>query len=439
MPFRANQVWPARVIILPVFFIIITLIKPEAFAEIRTIIATGEYRMGDNDTRTDAKRLALLDAKRLALEQAGTYVESITEVKNFILTREEISAYTAGIVEVIEQETQDTIEGATQVVRVKVSAQIDTDVVTRQIDMLRMNIMAKEELLRIRAEKDQLQQLLDMQTRELSALQSKAQLDEATRERQRLLGKTEADALVTKALTALSAAGGTLITGASTAQGRDRARALGNEALRLDPTNSNAHLILGFAFVEEKQYSKAVDEYRMALKILMARKAPPEKLAGPRFMIGYALWNQQPRGVPSDEAIQEMRIGTRLDPKNAEYRKVLISALKAKGDWNGALSEYRMAARLKPEDPPFDPYLITLDLVDAGKWDEAFAKWSHYEGPYEGPRPLDYLYLGRFLQRTGRALAAAWAYQKVLKFAQETPGYDGLIKEIKKELAELEK
>ncbi len=27
--------------------------------------------MGDNDTRTDAKRLALLNAKRLALEQAG--------------------------------------------------------------------------------------------------------------------------------------------------------------------------------------------------------------------------------------------------------------------------------------------------------------------------------------------------------------------------------
>ncbi len=53
-----------------------------ASAEIRTISATGEYRMGDNDTRTDAKRLALLDAKRLALEQAGTYIESITEVKN---------------------------------------------------------------------------------------------------------------------------------------------------------------------------------------------------------------------------------------------------------------------------------------------------------------------------------------------------------------------
>ncbi|MGH8694473.1 MAG: hypothetical protein ACREVM_09645, partial [Burkholderiales bacterium] len=54
-----------------------------ADAEIRTITATGEYRMGDKDTRTDAKRLALLDAKRLALEQAGTHIESITQVQNF--------------------------------------------------------------------------------------------------------------------------------------------------------------------------------------------------------------------------------------------------------------------------------------------------------------------------------------------------------------------
>ena len=68
-----------------------------AVAEVRTLTATGEYRMGDNDTRTDAKRLALLDAKRLALEQAGTYLESVTEVKNLQVSRDELRAYTAGI------------------------------------------------------------------------------------------------------------------------------------------------------------------------------------------------------------------------------------------------------------------------------------------------------------------------------------------------------
>jgi hypothetical protein len=82
-----------------------------ADAELRTITATGEYRMGDNDTRTDAKRLALMDAKRLALEQAGTYLESVTEVKNLQVSRDEIRTYAAGIVEVKEQAASSKLEG----------------------------------------------------------------------------------------------------------------------------------------------------------------------------------------------------------------------------------------------------------------------------------------------------------------------------------------
>ena len=113
-----------------------------ADAEIHTITATGEYRMGDNDTRTDAKRLALLDAKRLALEQAGTYIESITEVKNLGVTKDEIRSYTAGNVEVTEQATRSALEGE----RVDVTVKIDTAVVTRQIGELRNNELAREEL-----------------------------------------------------------------------------------------------------------------------------------------------------------------------------------------------------------------------------------------------------------------------------------------------------
>ena len=74
--------------------LIISLV-PAVRAEVRTITATGEYRMGDNDTRTDAKRLALQDAKRLALEKAGTYIESLTELKNFAVSKDEVRAYTA--------------------------------------------------------------------------------------------------------------------------------------------------------------------------------------------------------------------------------------------------------------------------------------------------------------------------------------------------------
>ena len=145
-----------------------------AAAEIRTIASTGEYRMGDNDTRTDAKRLALLDAKRLALEQAGVYIESITEVKNLDLAKEEIRAYTAGIVEVLEQATRTMMEGESTVVRVDVKTKIDTDVVARQIDALRKNEDVRTTLLRAESEAIKLRKELGDKTHELTGAKSRA-------------------------------------------------------------------------------------------------------------------------------------------------------------------------------------------------------------------------------------------------------------------------
>ena len=71
-------------------------------AAIKEIEASGRYQLGDNDSKLDGHRLALMEAKRNALEKAGTYVESITEVKDYQLTRDDIRTYTAGIVEINE-------------------------------------------------------------------------------------------------------------------------------------------------------------------------------------------------------------------------------------------------------------------------------------------------------------------------------------------------
>jgi hypothetical protein len=177
---------------------------PQAAAELRTITATGEYRMGDHDTRADAKRLALLDAKRLALEQAGTYIESITQVKNFDLTKEEIRACTAGIVEVTEQATRITLEGETTVVRVAVTVNIDTDVVVRQIDALRKNETVKAELLRAREEADRLRRERDALQRELAAAKSKPEVEALAQKRRKALTGADVFALLAQALIALA-------------------------------------------------------------------------------------------------------------------------------------------------------------------------------------------------------------------------------------------
>lgn len=119
----------------------------EGRAEIKTVEATGRYHLGDNDTRLDGHRLALMEAKRNALEKAGTYVESITEVKDFQLARDDIRSYTAGLVSV-EETTEPKWEMIKQTLRVTVNvkASVDTDDVTQRIAALRKDKEATREL-----------------------------------------------------------------------------------------------------------------------------------------------------------------------------------------------------------------------------------------------------------------------------------------------------
>jgi hypothetical protein len=216
---------------------VIVLSSSPAWAEVRTITATGEYRMGDHDTRADAKRLALQDAKRLALENAGTYLESITEVKNFQLGQEEIRAYTAGIVEVTEQQTRSVMEGETTVVRVDVICRIDSDVVTRQIDALRKNETAKTELLAARKEADRLRQENEALRQSLAAAKSKTEIDTLAQKRSEVLTDQDVNSLLAQAWVVLGGSGVGFFTGTSSAAGRARARTLIEQALALDASN----------------------------------------------------------------------------------------------------------------------------------------------------------------------------------------------------------
>ena len=69
-------------------------------AETQTITATHTYVMGDNDSRNDARQLCFLEAKRKVLEQAGSFIQSSSEVRNFELTKDQITSYSAAVLSV---------------------------------------------------------------------------------------------------------------------------------------------------------------------------------------------------------------------------------------------------------------------------------------------------------------------------------------------------
>jgi hypothetical protein len=166
----------------------------------RVVTAAGEYRLGDHDTRMDATRMAVEAAKRQALEQVATYLESVTEVKTLDVTRDEIRSYTAGIVTVLDQRTTTRLEDGAVVVQVDLTAEVDPEQVILAINALREDERAAQELAALRMESDQLRQRLDAANQALASANTSEQVHALTRQRQQLLDQMQADALVAQAL-----------------------------------------------------------------------------------------------------------------------------------------------------------------------------------------------------------------------------------------------
>lgn len=266
-----------------------------AVADVRTLTATGEYRMGDNDTKTDAKRLALLDAKRLALEQVGTYLEGVTEVKNLSVTKDEIRSYTAGIVEVVEQATRTTLEGETTVVRVDVTVKVDTAVVMKQLGELRKNELAKEELVRAKAEADLLRKELDEKNKQLAALKG-GEAETAVQQRQLVLARADANELLAKTWQVPAGAKDDIVTKAKTPTAEEQAkyRAILETALKLDPDNPWVHFKLGYLYHSEGNLDAAIREYRTTIHL------KPDA-ARPHLALGRALVAQGKKQQGAEE------------------------------------------------------------------------------------------------------------------------------------------
>jgi hypothetical protein len=68
-------------------------------AETKTFIADATYTMGDGDTPAYAEAMALQQAKQNALEQAGTYIESYTKIRNYDLMVGELRSVAGGILQ----------------------------------------------------------------------------------------------------------------------------------------------------------------------------------------------------------------------------------------------------------------------------------------------------------------------------------------------------
>ncbi|MBI4514661.1 MAG: hypothetical protein HY699_02445 [Deltaproteobacteria bacterium] len=175
-------------------------------AAIEEVEATGRYHLGDNDSKLDGHRLALMEAKRNALEKAGTYVESISEVKDFQLTRDEVRTYTAGILEVTEEgEPKWQMVGSNLEVTVKVKVRVDKDDVARRLAAIRENKEAAAQLKEAGAKtKENERKIADLNRQLKTAKKGSPKAKQAQESRAKALADLDASALKAHAAVARS-------------------------------------------------------------------------------------------------------------------------------------------------------------------------------------------------------------------------------------------
>jgi len=241
-------------------------------AEIKTYTHTVKQAFGGSQSPDDARIAAIAKAKREALEKAGTYLESLTIVKNSMVEKDEILALAAGVLkaEVISQRNYATEDAFGIIVIVKVD--VDTSILEERVKKLLQDRGLLEKYQRIKKrEKELLAKIavLEEKYRKLQNLseQSQTQKREAIKDQfHETAQKLTAVALQQKAIG--------LVT--EEKHDPDQALELLTQAIRLDPYYAEAYWFRGVVYDEIGKHKLAMEDYNQALKLQ------------PSFALGYS-------------------------------------------------------------------------------------------------------------------------------------------------------
>jgi TPR repeat protein len=133
-------------------------------AEVQTLTATHTYVLGDHDSKEDARQRCLLETKRKILEQAGVYIESESEMRNFDLTKDTITSFAAAVMQIKDTKENFGFENGHMNMTLTTTAQVDLDEVHKQLAARHVDAsvrddvaMQKERLKRLEAQLEEMQ------------------------------------------------------------------------------------------------------------------------------------------------------------------------------------------------------------------------------------------------------------------------------------------
>jgi len=347
-----------------------TFLQPfSAFAEIKTITHTVQQPFGGSQSPDDARTAGIARAKREALEQFGTYIESTTIVKNSQVDSDEILALTAGVtkVEVVKQKNYTDGNGFGLEITVKVD--LDTSVLEKSLKRL---LDDRSSLKELKASREREMKLL---TR-IAKLEKQNRLPEKTKQQEDdlIIGFEEtsnglsAVALYDKLMystihnnnlhvldipqiinslsevirldpTHYEAYANRGVFNSLQDKNQEAIKDF-DQAIRLNPTYSTAYLNRGESFFALKQYQPAITDFAQVIRL-----EPKEAWAYARRGKTYIALEQY------QQAIQDFNFAIHLDPKLAFAYTGRGRAYILLGLYKEAIKDLDKANKIDPKLP----------------------------------------------------------------------------------------
>ena len=316
--------------------LVLILIPSISRAEIKVFTHTVNQPFGGSQSPDDARIAAMAKAKREVLEKAGTYLETLTVIKNHEVEKDEILALAAAVLkaEIVSQKNYAK-ENAFGIV-IKAKVEVDTSILDKRV----------KELLQDRSLLDKYK---DNQKREKKLL---ARIKELEKENQKLkslprkVQKQKRETIknqfkiATQGLTAselYNKAYGLVKDGKYTDP--DRAIEYLSKAIRLDSKYAAAYNDRGIAWRDIDNYDRAISDYDKAVKL------------NPRYAKAYtnrgSLWAHKGN---YDRAISDYDKAVELRPRYAAGYFNRGAAWTLKGNYDRAISDYDKAIELNPRD-----------------------------------------------------------------------------------------
>ena len=291
-----------------------------SYAKTVTYVKEYTYQASELDSKLSSRTIALEQVKRLLLEELGTYLISEAVVKDFELTKDQISSLTAGILmTVILEEKWD---GKTYFLKAKITT--ETDELIKSIN-------------NVRRDQEQSKNWEEMRERTEKALREIERLKKETGNVKEEKARQEEFAKVVNELYAMDWFKKGYVLRYNAKKNQEAMKAF-DKAIEIDPNYAKAYAGKAAIYNEWRQYEEALRESERAIRL------------DPRLALGFNCRGKAHMGMSNyQKAIEDFNKARELDPEYAWPYVNLSHVYRILNNYHQALENANKAIEIDPE------------------------------------------------------------------------------------------